>query len=175
MAIETPLVTGSVHAASELNDNYRAILDEARERGVARLRDKDGVSILVLPEAQFASVVELTFIADVACSWLSVLPFVEDGLDVLASSGWSWLRWLDLDDRRTFLEEIRQGLIDGIATRDSDTLRRDLRDWQITAETLRDEKAREVLLGAAVDEDYVEAARPGAAEQELARPAPLGA
>lgn len=62
---------------------------------------------------------------------------------------------LDEDDRRQFRHELLMAL-----KSDLDEVERVIREWRITAEVLRDETAREILLGASTADDYVEVERP---------------
>jgi hypothetical protein len=173
-------LTAEIHAASELNDNYRGILDEARNAGVARLRDKDGQSLLIIPEeAARAGMVasELArFARDLVAAYSANRRAAPElyRATILAGS-WPWLRSLDDDDLDSFLAEMASLYVEAAATHDLGNLYFNLRAWQMTASELDEPRIREALLGASEADDYVEAPRPegGTADAEGAgsRPA----
>jgi len=159
-------LTAEIHAASELNDNYRGILDEARNAGIARLRDKDGQSLLIIPEeAARAGMVasELArFARDLVAAYSTNRRAAPElyRATILAGS-WPWLRSLDDDDLDSFLAEMASLYVEAAATNDLGNLYYNLRAWQMTASELDDPRIREALLGASEADDYVDAPRPG--------------
>jgi hypothetical protein len=159
-----------IYQPSDLNRRGRAILDTAR-RSRARIRDKDGLSLLVLPEEQ---VERLETIARYALNLLALERALE-GTDVALSTRvgeleWGWLYVFDADDLHTFASEIRQALLLGSREDRSDLLDDVLHGWRITAQTLDDPLRRSILLGPLRTEDYSEVVRPEAPRVEPPSP-----
>jgi hypothetical protein len=160
-----PTLTAEIHAASELNDNYRGILDEARNAGIARLRDKDGQSLLIIPEDAAKAGMAASQLARIARDLVAVFATNRRAAPelfratILAGS-WPWLRSLDDDDLDSFLAEMASLYAEAVATNDLGNLHRNLRAWQVTAAELDEPRIREALLGASGADDYVDAPRP---------------
>jgi hypothetical protein len=149
-----------IYQASDLNQRGRNILDAARS-GEARLRDKDGFSLVMVPEARLAA---LTAVARAAASLAALehalaaqssLP-----LDLASYGDWPWLRVFDAEDLQEFIRELREAVI--VAGREEATglLDETLYRWRVTAEALEDPLRRSVLLGTPGAEDFVEVSRP---------------
>jgi len=157
---------GRIHQASELNARYRVILDEAKADGMARLRDSDGTAIMIVPERRIQALENereaFGFIARALRSFLPVEQAVRAGRrpEGLELGDWAWLRELDVDDLREFVDEIRAAIGDSLPELDARPVRDVIDAWRTTADTLRDPLSRETLLGRSSDEMYVEAGRP---------------
>lgn len=157
-----PTLAGEVHAASELNDNYRRILDEAKETGIARVRDRDGVSLLVIPEDAVKQVVVAQDLAQVARDLVVLLRAGSGKTDMprLLASAWPWLRWFDEEDRAECLGELSDLFLEAAAIGNLARFKKALRAWRVTAEALEDDRARAILLGGQDSpDDYVEVGR----------------
>lgn len=133
-------------------------LKMARE-GSARLRDKDGVSLLTLPESK---VVTLRLVAE----WSKHLLRLQD---LLARDGEPshsdlgdlvWLRVFDRDDLKEFADEIHQALIAVISDESPEVLIEAIRAWRATAKEVDDPLRRSVLMGEFSHSDFVPAERP---------------
>jgi hypothetical protein len=148
-----------VFQVSDLANNNRAeFIDEARS-GLARLRDKDGTSLVMIPESS------LTFLQG-----LKDLTGLHLALDHLVAAGrqpsirglgeHAWLRVFDLDDLKEFSTELGTALV--AARSDNDTAVADevVAAWRVTARQLADPLRRSVLHGQVSNSDLVDAARP---------------
>jgi hypothetical protein len=151
----------TVFQASDLNQRGRMVLDAARA-GEARVRDKDGFSLLVLPEHRVRA---LLGVARAAAN----LATLEEALAAgpaeppLAGYGeWTWLRHLPPADLAEFVAAVRAALIAAAREEATAALDETLLAWRTTAEELADPKARAVLLGEHRPEDFVEVTRPDA-------------
>lgn len=154
-------MSSSTYLPSDLPEHYRTILDEAKA-GEARVRDTDGTSLLLLPEAD---VIALRRVSTAAMNLAAVERAVEiraTGRAGAADLGdWGWLHVFDADDLREFVDEIREAIIVGAGERSSDLLDQQLAAWKITAEQADDPVFRSILSSGAAEGDFVEVSRPG--------------
>lgn len=157
-----------IFAVSDLQQRYREVLDDARA-GLARIRDSDGESLVVLKEARLRA---LDGIAAAAANLAQIESALASKpgqpLDPLDCGDWTWLRSLDAEDLAQFLGDVRRAIV--IAWHEGSTvlLDEELRAWRITAEELDDPLRRSILLGPVAYEDFVPLERP---EAELPGPA----
>lgn len=153
------LGSGTVYTASDLARRRRELLDSAR-RGVARLRDTDGTSLVMLREGH---VLALTLAArwSMARSRLAALLGLPPESRPNAAYGEAaWLRVFDDDDLREFLTELDEALVATLADESPGPLEQLLSDWRATATALADPKTRGVLLGDFRFDDFEEVDRP---------------
>jgi hypothetical protein len=149
-----------IYQASDLNQRGRTILDEART-GEAHVRDKDGFGLVMVPATRLSA---LTAMSRAAAN----LATIEEGLArqsgaplALASyADWPWLRAFDREDLEEFAREMREAVIIGGREESVGLLEETLHRWRVTAAALEDPMRRNVLLGAHVDDDFVEVSRP---------------
>lgn len=150
----------TIFQSSDLNQRGRAVLDAARA-GLARLRDKDGMSLVMLPEGRLSA---LRTVASCAANFLAIEDILTSGRDkTLAPSDygeWTWLRAFDHEEVATFMGEMRYALVVAAREESSDLIEEILDRWRVTARVLDDSLRREVLLGTHRDEDFVEVSRP---------------
>jgi hypothetical protein len=148
---------------SDLNRRGRAILNAARQ-DVARIRDTDGTSLVVLPEERVRA---LEIVARAA----SNLALLEEILDhsptpspeSLAAFDWAWLRVFDPEDLQEFVREARGAVVAAFRDRDPRLVDDLLHRWRVTAQALDDPLRRAILYGPVKLEDFIEVARPEAA------------
>jgi hypothetical protein len=151
-------MTETIFQVSDLANKRTEFLEAAREGG-ARLRDRDGTSLVMLPESRL-NLLEVVARASQAVTRLGALlrrgslPSVTD-LGELA-----WLRPFDMDDLRVFIEELNEAIISAYADGDKAILDQCLQSWRVTAQQLEDPLRRSVLLGHRGPDDYVDAPRP---------------
>jgi hypothetical protein len=148
-----------IYTASDLDRKRREVTDTAR-RGLARIRDTDGMGLVLLP-AQHYDVLEAV------SRWHDRLDIVERARAKPAADrrphdygDLTWLRHLDEDDLAAFIGEVRAAV--SVAYHDDDLTELDqlVRDWRATAAELADPARREALLGRFDPGDFVEAPRP---------------
>jgi len=160
MALKTP----EIYQASDLQKRYRDVLKDARE-GMARLRDKDGISLVMMREAYVSALEELSeaIATFVIFEQAVAVPGTEPSLADLGA--WTWVRFLDPEDRLEFLKEMRTALV--IASREHNALsiQQTLGAWKATAESLSDPTRRSVLLGPVKEKDMIAAKRPSDAQR----------
>lgn len=137
----------TTYLPTDLQRRYRTILDEAKA-GEARVRDADGTSILILPEADVQALRQV----NAAAASLAAVEAVVDGAAArrpgLSEYGeWTWLRVFDVDDLREFVRDIRESIIVGAREGSTDPLDEQLRAWRLTAQQAQDPLFRAILLG----------------------------
>src|SRR5690349_6132569 len=135
--------TDTIYQASDLNQHYRALLDAARQ-GDVRIRDKDGFSIMLVPERRLRV---LQTIAEVSANLLTLemaLARAPQSLTLTDYGDWTWLRHLDPGDIQGFLAEIREALLIAAREQDSTELDAALHAWLVTAEAAADPNRKEV-------------------------------
>lgn len=118
----------------------RAFLDDAKA-GVARLRDTDGASLVMLPEPDLGLLTELRthFLA-----YLCLENAVRRERATRRSTDFGELAWASVladDDLETFRDELREELTRAISGRSLAGLTELLRAWRLTAEFMADEEA----------------------------------
>ena len=143
---------------SDLASKRLEFLDAAR-RGQARLRDKDGTSLVMLPESRLR-------LHGALAKWWQAYMRLESflrrsELPRAAELGeLAWLRSFERGDLEEFVSELHDALIAANADEDTVALDDCIHGWRTTARQLEDPLRREVLLGPHVPEDYVEASEP---------------
>lgn len=121
------------YQASDLaNTNRRRFIDDARE-GVARLRDRDGMGLVMLPEAALATLSDLRthFVG-----YLSLENAVRRPRDERRSTDFGEMAWaapLDDDDLDDLIAEFRDALATAAASRSVDAVEELLHAWRATA------------------------------------------
>lgn len=151
------------YVPSDLQRRYRTILDEAKA-GEARVRDSDGTTILLLPEADVQAFRQISSAASNLARVERVAEAMVTRRPALAEYGdWRWLHVFDADDLREFIREVREAIIVGAREGSTALLDEQLHAWQITGRQADDPLFRTILTGGAVEEDFVEVRRPEAA------------
>jgi hypothetical protein len=143
---------------TDLASKRLEFLDAARN-GQARLRDKDGTSLVMLPESRLR-------LLETLAKWWQAYMRLESFLrrtELPRASELgelAWLRSFERDDLEEFMSELHDALV--AATADEDTVALDdcIRAWRITARQLEDPLRRSVLVGPHVPEDFVVASEP---------------
>ncbi|WP_439681776.1 hypothetical protein [Embleya sp. MST-111070] len=148
----------AIFQASDLANKRTELLSAARS-GVARVRDKDGTSLVMLPESQLLL---LQSVSDWSRHLMRLTTLAEgverptvDQLGELA-----WLRAFDNEDLQEFVSDMKQCLVAAHADGDPQVLEDCLNDWRTTAKQLEDPLRRSVLLGRHEPSDFVSAPRP---------------
>lgn len=132
---------------------------EAARHGGARLRDKDGTSLLMLPESHVQLLEQLSEWNNAYLRLSSLLrrderPGVSDLGDL------AWLRVFDFDDLVEFVEELHDALVAARADDDIRAIAALVSDWRTTAAELDDPLRRSVLTGSISAGDLEDAPRP---------------
>ncbi|MGH2741440.1 MAG: DUF6247 family protein [Thermoleophilaceae bacterium] len=166
-----PLSASTIYQSSDLNRRGRAVLDAARG-GLARVRDRDGVSLVMTREERLAELeatsAMMRRLAEAVASFVVLEHAVahrtdpEPGLPDFGA--WTWLRALPREDLAEFVQEVRDALFASCRELSLNPLQDTLDGWKATAEALSDELSRETLLGAPDEEDFVEVERPESRE-----------
>jgi hypothetical protein len=155
-------MTDTIFQPTDLANRRTEFLNAARQ-GLARLRDKDGTSLVMLPERRLLLLQTLAEWSQAHLSLEALLrrpdrPAVSD-LGELA-----WLRAFEVDELREFASELHESLTASYADGSTDALDECLSAWRTTARQLEDPLRRSVLLGRHSPEDFVETSRPDEGE-----------
>jgi hypothetical protein len=155
-------MSDQIFQSSDLANKRTEVLEAARN-GQARVRDKDGTSLVMLPESRLRLLEALTkwwqaYMKLEALLHRSELPRAGE-LGELA-----WLRTFDREDFQEFVSELHDALVAANADEDTAVLDECIKAWRVTARQLEDPLRRSVLHGNFVPEDYVEASRPDGGE-----------
>jgi hypothetical protein len=153
------LSSSVVYLASDLNRKRREFLDEART-GMARLRDTDGTSLVMVPESRLAALSELVVWAQRHLQVEAVARRAAVDRSPTDFGDLAWLSVLDDADLATFLTELEAGLFHAMSTQVTADLEHLVQEWRCTAEALSDPVRRAVLLGTHDDDDFAEVGRP---------------
>lgn len=152
--------TAKIYQASDLNQRGRAILDTARH-GFARVRDKDGFSLVMLPEEKLNALITIAKgVANLSTIEHALANFTSQHPDVYEYGEWTWLRVFDEEDLREFVHEMHEAML--VASREESPgfIEETLYRWRSTARALDDTLRRSILLGAPSDDDFIEITRP---------------
>ena len=152
-------MSDTIFQATDLAGGKRTAFLDAARRGLARLRDKDGTSLVMLPESK------LRLLETLARWWEAYMNL--DGLlrrsDVPKTSELgelAWLRPFERPDLEEFISELHDALVAASADGDVTVLEECLQAWRTTARQLEDPLRRSVLLGRHVPDDFVEVDEP---------------
>lgn len=134
------------------------LLNDART-GRARVRDKDGQTLVMLPE-------ERLNVLDQFARWsqvqqrLSAIAGQQRVLSVAELGDLAWVRVLDRDDLSEFADELHSALITSLADEDTSLVSEVVSAWRVTARQLEDPLRRAILLNPTHGDDYIEVERP---------------
>jgi len=142
------------YQATDLTGTKRIEFIRDARAGRARLRDKDGVTLVMLPES------ELDVLEQFA-RWSQVhqrLASIVDSNSVVSISDGdiAWLRVFEIDDLREFADELHGALILGLSDQDPTLIDDVVNAWKVTARQLEDPIRRSVLFGSFDAREYVE-------------------
>jgi hypothetical protein len=151
-------MNNQIFQSSDLAKQRTEFLEAART-GRARVRDKDGTGLVMLPESEL-DVLEQYAQWSQAHVRLSSLLASKDRITVSDLGELAWLRVFDRDDLSEFADELRDALIAGLADKDLGPVFEMVDAWRTTAKQLEDPLRRSVLLGNLADADLVDADRP---------------
>jgi hypothetical protein len=156
-------MTDTIFQSSDLAGSKRTEFLDAARNGLARLRYKDGTSLVMLPESK------LRLLQTLATWWESYTRLAallrRSGLPTPTELGeLAWLRVFDKDDLEEFLVDLNDALVAASADEDVAALDTTLHAWRTTALQLEDPLRRAILLGDHVADDYVEVGHPDGAE-----------
>jgi hypothetical protein len=147
-----------IFQSTDLANKRTEFLDAARN-GQARLRDKDGTSLVMLPESRLHLLETLAKWWEAYMKLMSLLRRSEmpktSELGELA-----WLRSFEREDLDEFTNELHDALVAASADEDAAVLDECVQAWRTTARQLEDPLRRSVLLGSHVPEDYEEVSEP---------------
>lgn len=148
-----------IFQASDLASPKRVDFIRAAQHGGARLRDKDGTSLLFLPESEVAL---LRGLAHWSRQYLNLNELIASGaeLSVGTLGDLAWLRYLDREDVCVFSIELHDALVVSLADGQLDLITECVRAWRITANEMADPQRRAALTAGFSLTDYADALEP---------------
>jgi hypothetical protein len=142
------------YQATDLTGTKRIDFIRDARAGRARLRDKDGLTLVMLPESELDVLEQFAHWSQVHQRVASIL---DANRNVTVSDGdLAWLRVFERDDLQEFANELHGALVLGLADRDSTLIDDVVSAWKVTAKQLEDPLRRSVLFGAFDANEYVE-------------------
>ena len=148
-----------IFQSTDLAQRRTEFLDAARSGG-ARLRDKDGTSLVMLPERQLHLLQELRKWSSVHLRLERMLARPDFRPTVQNLGDLAWLRVFDCEDLKEFAAELNEALVAADSDNSTAPLDECLKAWRTTAQRLEDPLRRSVLLDKTSVPDLVEADRP---------------
>lgn len=147
-----------IFQSSDLAQKRVDVLEAARSHG-ARVRDKDGTSLVMLRESRLTL---LEALAEWGTAGLRLEGLLERAtVPTVADLGsLAWLRVFDHEEQREFLAELHDALLVAHADEDVSALEACISDWRTTARQLEDPLRRSVLKGRLTADDLVDVTRP---------------
>jgi len=153
-------MTDTIFQASDLAGTKRVEFLDAARGGQARLRDRDGMSLVMLPESTLRLLEALTRWWEAYTRLDNLLRRATDVPSARELGDLAWLRSVDRDDMDEFLSDLHEALVAASADRDLAVLDSCIKAWRITARQLEDPLRRSVLLGSHADSDFIEVQEP---------------
>nr|WBO79309.1 hypothetical protein SBE_003003 [Streptomyces sp. SBE_14.2] len=153
-----------IFQSSDLATQRRTEFLSAARNGLARLRDKNGTSLVMLPERHLQLLEELRTWSSVHLRLERLLTRPDFRPTVYDLGDLAWLRVFDCEDLREFAEELGEAIVAADSDNDTAVLHECLDAWKTTARQLEDPLRRNVLLRKGLVPDLVEAERPEGAE-----------
>ena len=155
---EVRAMSDVIFQSSDLANKRVEVLDAARA-GLARVRDKDGTSLVMLPEADLDLLKELNHWS-VAHMRLEALLQRTPTPTVTELGDLAWLRVFDKEELTEFLDELHSALVAADADRSVNALTECVNSWRTTARQLEDPLRRSILKSSISKDDLVEVGRP---------------
>lgn len=154
-----PVVERTYQASDLAGAGRRAFLDEARA-GRARLRDTDGVSLVMIRESDHTYLDTLRLLTADYLALTGALNRNRDDRQTTDFGGVAWADTLSEDDLNEFRREFGNELTRATASGSAETVVRCVHEWRMTAATLADPVSRDILEGRFDDDDFVDVERP---------------
>lgn len=145
-----------IYQASDLAGSGRKEFIADALRHCARLRSTDGESLVMLREARLEHVAA---VRDYAVAYLTLDTALKRArADRRASDygPWAFISVFDDDDIEEFLQEINEAIVRAASGEDHSGVDELIRQWQMSARTMSDPVARDILSGSAGEADFVE-------------------
>lgn len=135
----------TIFQATDLATSKRVEFLDAARHGGARLRDKDGTSLVMMRESRL-NLLELLAEWNNAHLRLEALLSRSGSPSVSDLGELAWLRVFDRDDLQAFVGELHEALVAAHADGDLTALQRVVDEWRVTASQLNDPLRRSVLV-----------------------------
>lgn len=161
-----PATAERIYQSSDLAGAGRKSFIAEGLRAQARLRSTEGESLVLLREARLEHVAA---IRDYAVAYLTLDMALRRPREQRRASdygAWAFLDVFDDDDIEEFQQEVNDAIVRAASGGDHAVVEALLHDWRMSASTLSDPVAREILNGETSPEDWVEAEDSEDAEED---------
>ncbi len=145
-----------LYLASDLASRRKEVLKSARN-GHATVRDTDGFTIALLPQADLDRLEEGR--AMVSAFFTAESGVMRQSQKAAEFGEFAWMSVLDQDDRAECLMDLKEA-ISLLLGGDELPLRETIQAWRLTAQQLSDPRKREILLGVPDSEDFTAVEQP---------------
>ncbi len=145
-----------LYLASDLASRRKEVLKSARN-GHATVRDTDGFTIALLPQADLDRLEEGR--AMVSAFFTAESGVMRQSQKAAEFGEFAWMSVLDQDDRAECLMDLKEA-ISLLLAGDELPLRETIQAWRLTAQQLSDPRKREILLGVPDSEDFTAVEQP---------------
>lgn len=129
--------SGHTYQVSDLQRQYRRIVGDARTHG-ARIRDKDGLTLLLAPSERFDHAATLVHHIPTLVQLEHVLELPRAHRHLTAFGAAAWAAGLEEDDLVTFVREFADAMLMAASGGPVDVVEDLLHDWRSTAEIMAD-------------------------------------
>ncbi len=145
-----------IYQSSDLAGSGRKAFVADALRSKARLRSTEGESLIMMREARLEHV---SAVRDYAVAYLTLDMAMRRPRDERRASDygpWAFLSVFPDDDIEDFQQEVNDAIVRAASGEQHTAVEALLHQWRMSAETLADPVAREILDGHIGDEDWVE-------------------
>lgn len=145
-----------IYQPSDLAGNHRKTFIADALRSQARLRSTSGESLVMLREARLEHVAA---VRDHAVAYLMLDMALRRPREQRHPSDygpWAFLDVFEDEDIEEFQQEVNDAIMRSASGHDSSAVEHLVHEWQMSAETLSDPVAREILSGRTTSEDWIE-------------------
>lgn len=160
-----PAIEERIYQPSDLAGTGRKQFVADALRDCARLRTSEGEPLVMLREARLDHVAA---IRDYAVAYLTVTTAIKRPRDDRRASDfgdWAFISVFDDEDIHEFLDEVNEAIICAASGGDHTMVASLLHQWKMSARTLSDPVAREILSGETTDADWTEVNDPSDSDE----------
>lgn len=154
-------MANETYTLTDLAGAKRTQLVEDARRGRARVRDKDGQTLVMLREQHLTVLEEFAHWSQIQ-QRLSAMASSERVHSVAELGDLAWVRGFDADDLASFAEELLGALLSSLADEDLSLVDEVVSAWRATARQLEDPLRKSILFGDLDEGAFAEVTQPDA-------------
>lgn len=154
-------MANETYTLTDLAGAKRTQLVEDARRGRARVRDKDGQTLVMLREQHLTVLEEFAHWSQVQ-QRLSAMASSGRALSVAELGDLAWVRGFDAEDLTSFAEELLGALLSSLADENLSLVDEVISAWRATARQLEDPLRKSILFGDLDESAFAEVTQPDA-------------